>query len=69
MLAESGRRTDKIKFLEKNNCLHRYIKLHDAGWRFQLVVPWSVRPHQVCFFWNYLNFSNPARIKWHRGDK
>ena len=34
---------DKIKFLEQNNCLLRSIKLHDAGWRFQLVVRSSVR--------------------------
>ena len=43
--AELGRSADKIKFLEQNICLHRSIKLHDAGRRFQLVVPWSVRPY------------------------
>ena len=42
MPAESARSADKIKFLEQNICLHRSIKLHDAGRRFQLVVPWSV---------------------------
>ena len=43
MPAESARSADKIKFLEQNICLHHSIKLHDAGWRFQLVVPLSVR--------------------------
>ena len=45
MLAESARSADKIKFLEQNICLHSSIKLHDAGQRFQLIVPWSGRPY------------------------
>ena len=42
MLVELARSADKIKFPAQNSCLLRSIKLHDAGWRFQLVVPWSV---------------------------
>ena len=45
VLAESARSADKIKFLEQNICPHRSIKLHNAGRRFQLVVPWSVRTY------------------------
>ena len=41
---KSARSAEKIKFLEQNNCLHRSIKLHNAGQKFQLVVPWSVKP-------------------------
>ena len=52
MPAESARSADKIKFLEQNICLHRSIKLHDAGRRFQLVVPWSVRPYFSLFLSN-----------------
>ena len=44
MPAKSTGSADKIKFLEQNNCVHRSIKLHNAGQRFQLVVPWSVKP-------------------------
>ena len=36
---------DKVKFLDQDNCLHQSIKLHGAGQRFQLVVPWCVRLH------------------------
>ena len=43
--AESAHSADKIKFLEPNICLHHSIRLHDAGHRFQVVVPWSVRPY------------------------
>ena len=43
--SESARSADQIKFLEQNNRLHRSINLHDAGQRFQLVVPWSIRPY------------------------
>ena len=62
MPAELAHSADKIKFLEQNICLHCSIKLHDAGQRFQLVVPWSVRPYEVCFFRNYLNLSDPVRV-------
>ena len=44
MPVKSAGSADKIKFLEQNNCLHRSIKLHDAGQRFQLVVLRSVKP-------------------------
>ena len=37
--AESAHSADKIKFLEPNICLHHSIRLHDAGHRFQVVVP------------------------------
>ena len=49
MLAELAHSADKIKFIERNNCVHHSLKLHDAGQRFQLVVPWSVRPYYVYF--------------------
>ena len=42
MPVEAAHSADKIKFLEQNICLHRSIKLHNAGRRFQLVVPWSI---------------------------
>ena len=42
---ESAGSAEKIKFLQQNIYLHRSIKLHDAGRRLQLVVPWSVRPY------------------------
>ena len=45
MLTESAFSADKIKLPEPNICLHRSIKLHDASQRFQLEVPWSVRPY------------------------
>ena len=44
MPAKSAGSADKIKFLEQNNCVHRSIKLHNAGQRFQLVAPWGVKP-------------------------
>ena len=44
MPAKSAGSADKIKFLEQNNCVHRFIKLHNAGQRFQLVILWSVKP-------------------------
>ena len=44
MPVKSAGSADKIKFLEQNNCVHRSIKLHNAGKRFQLVAPWNVKP-------------------------
>ena len=45
VLTESAHSADKIKFLEKNDCLYHSIKLHDASRWFQLEVPRSVRPY------------------------
>ena len=44
MPSKSAGSADKIKFLEQNNySVHRSIKFHNAGQRFQLVVLWSVK--------------------------
>ena len=49
MPAESARSADKIKFLEQNICLHRSIKLHDAGRHRQAPIIPSSFSHPTVF--------------------